>query len=292
MTIDFPTLLITALFVSQIAVCSFFSAHSFTKVNKLMLERCPPQQYPKLYPLGAEKLQQHHTLRMALRMGIASVGILVLIVSLTQHASAIELSDRMIWVAMAQALPTLLLIPHLLSVAKALKAMPPPAVRSAELRALRVTDFVSSVSIVLAIGASVVPVLLAVWFALHGAPSGSTRQWIMAIFPALLLARMLYVLLAPVPMARPDPYMSDPDLFRARQLRMRLLFGMAIYMGIYCALLQLWVAGLLHIDRVFINACVSLLVQFFSLRMSGLLRRDLETRDFTPYRAGPATGST
>jgi hypothetical protein len=47
-------------------------------------------------------------------------------------------------------------------------------------------------------------------------------------------------------MARPNPYMSDADLFRARQVRLRMLFGMGILMGIYMSFMQLLAAGLLQ----------------------------------------------
>jgi hypothetical protein len=102
---------------------------------------------------------------------------------------------------------------------------------------------------------------------------------------------MCHILLISSTMARPDPYISDADLFRARRLRMRVTFRMAIFMGLYLALMQLWISGLLHVDRVFINAGVSVLVQLVALRFSNLLREDMEVRDFSPYRAEPTTGA-
>jgi hypothetical protein len=292
MNIDFPIVLITTLFISQIVVCSFLSARSFASTNNLMREKYPPQEYPKLYPISAERMQRQHTQRMALRMSIAGVAILVLIASLSQHATAYQLAERLLWVAIAQMLPTLLLLPHQLSITRALKAMPPPAVRSAELRAWRVTDLVSPTAIALAIVASTIPLCMAAYFWLHGTPNGNKRPWILALICGLLLARMLYLLLVPSTMTRPDPYMSDSDLLRARQMRIRMLFSMGIFMGIYVTFMQLLVAGLLQIDRVFVIAGVSVLVQLLSLRMSGMVRKLIDKRDFTPYRAEPAQGTS
>jgi hypothetical protein len=292
MTLDLPTALIAAIFASQIVVCSFISAWRFKQANQSMLRNYPPRDFPKLYPITAEKMQQQHTQRMALRMGVAGLAILVLIVSLAQQATAYQLAERLLWVAMAQMLPMLLFLPQQLGIARALKAMPPPAVRSAELRAWRVTDFVSPTAIALALAASTAPLCVATYFWLQGTPSGNNRLWVMALFCGLLLARMLYVLLVPATMKRPDPYISDADLFRARQARMRLLFSMGIFMGIYITFMQLVTAGLLQIDRVFVIAGVSVLVQLLSLRMSGMLRNIIEKRDFTPYRAEPTAGAS
>jgi hypothetical protein len=290
MTIEFPTVLITMLFISQIVVCSFVSARRFSQANDLLRQKYPPQQYPKLYPISAEKIQGQYIQPMAMRMGIAGLAILVLVVSLTQHASAYQLAERMLWVAMAQLLPTLLLLPQQLGIMRALKTMPPPAVRSTELRAWRVKDFVSPTAITLAIVASTISLCVTTYFWLHGTLSGNNRLWFAGLVCGFLLARMLYLLLVPNTMARPDPYMSDADLFRTRQLHLRVLFGAGILMGIYMTFIQILAAGLLQIDRVFVIAGVSVLVQLLSLRMSGMARNIIEKRDFTPYRAEPAQG--
>lgn len=285
MSPDFQTFLIAITFASQIVVCSFLSAWRFAHAYTRMLVKFPPAEFPRLYPLAPEKMQLHHNLRMALRLVVGVAAILILALGLIRGVGAATLLQWMLWVAIAQMAPLFLAIPQKLQLARALRAMPAPAVRSVELRSWRLTDFVTPTEIVLGIVVSTFPLLAAGYFYFN-LPSGHAQPPSIAVaICALLLLRMLYVVFVPVAMPRPDPYMSEADVFRNRRVRMQTLFRVGIFLGVYVTFMQLWSGGAFHLDRIYIAVGASLLIQMTSWRWSGQMLATLAERDFTPYRA-------
>lgn len=285
MSPDFQTFLIAITFASQILVCSFLSAWRFARAYTTTLEKFPPAEFPRLYPLAPEKMQLHHNLRMALRLAVGVAAILVLAFGLIRDVSAMTLLQWMLLTALAQMAPLLIAIPQKLQLARALRAMPAPAVRSVELRSWRLTDFVTPAEIAIGIVTSTFPLLVAGYFYFHLPAGNDQPPTIAVVICALLLARMVYVVSVPVAMPRPDPYMSEADVFRARRLRMQTLFRVGAILGVYVAFMQLWSGGAFHLDRIFVGVGGSLLIQMASWRLSGQLLSTLAERDFTPYRA-------
>jgi hypothetical protein len=288
MSFDVTTVLIGAIFTSQILVVSFLSAWRFARANRLMRQNYPAGDFPRLYPISPEQMQRQHTLRMAVRVtiGIAAVGVLVL--SLVRGIPAARLADYMIWAALAQILPMLLFLPWQIRIARTIRAMPAPAVRSAELRSWRVVDFVTPAVIALAIAASVMALSAVTYFYIRDPSRHIAPALFGWIFNGLVLLRMLYLLFGSATMARPDPYMSDDDLYHSRRTRVRMLFRMAIIMGVYFTFMQFWGAGVLRIDRVHIQSAVSVMIQLTSLFLTHRLLRLVAERDLTPYRADAA----
>ena len=175
-------------------------------------------------------------------------------------------------------------IPWALKIARAFRALPPPAVRSTELRPWRTVDFVSPFIIGLGLVASVL--------AIGCAPIAWSQQprplqviVVCAGASLAVLIRMLYVLLGPVTFPRADPYMTEGDTFRARQRRFNMLFLAAAFMGFYGAFMQLYAAHLVRFDLVYICIGVSVLVQVIALGSVSVHLHDFDRRDFSVYRA-------
>jgi hypothetical protein len=198
----------------------------------------------------------------------------------------------MIWVAIAQMLTILLFGAQQIRLAKALREMPAPAVRSAELRPWGVVDFVPKVWITLGVTMSALSLACVAYYFFQN-PSRNITPLHTLVFAlnALLLARMLYVLTRPVVMAIPDPYMAAEDVFRGRQQRLRLLFRGATIMGAYSVFMEVYGAGQLRFDWMYLAAGVSVLGQLLSVRMTHLVQSAITRRDLSPYRAEPTRHS-
>jgi hypothetical protein len=289
MTLDFLLILVTAMFASQIVVCSFVSAWRFSRAEQLAREKYPPAEYPRLYPLPPKQMQREHRMRMTVRVAIGVAAAAVLAIDLLQGIGATRLATHMIFVAMAQVLPTLLFFPQHLRLARALRDMPAPAVRSAELKPWRLTDFVSPGLIAAGIITSALSLVSVTWFHFHSiSPHSMPMSAYSFVINALLLARMLYVLLTPIVMARPDPYMTAEDVFLARQRRLRMLFRAGTVLGAYVAFMQLYAAGYVRFDYAYLAMGVSLMCQMLSLRMTQMITSTISERDLAPYRAEAA----
>lgn len=284
MPLDFPVLLVTAVFASQILVCSFLSAWRFAHATRLMQQNYPPQEYPRLYPIPADQMSRQAALRNTARIAIGIAAALVLAVGLARGIGAARLAQYMMWAAMAQLLPLLLALPLHIRMSRAMRAMPAPSVRSADLRSWKAVEFVAPAEIALGITASCVALACTLYFCLRGAQL-SFALVLSAAINGLLLLRMLHVLVGPTIMRRPDPYMSDDDLYRARRFRMLMLFRMAILMGVYFSFILVWASGLLKVDSIYIAAGISVLVQLASLFFTHRMLRAVTDRDVTPYRA-------
>ncbi len=124
---------------------------------------------------------------------------------------------------------------------RALRDMPAPAVRSAELHRWQVTDFVSSIWIALGVGAATLSIVSALYFhlqdagqeyRLHGTPQHALTLAIGAL------------------------------------LRMRLLFVGGTAMCAYLTFMQMYAAKQIVFEHYYLAAGVSILVQLLSLRMT------------------------
>jgi hypothetical protein len=285
MTFDFPTALIVAVFASQILVMSFIAPRIYSRAVKSSQQRHPPQEYPKLYPIAPETLTRQNRFLGILHLVIGSTGAAVLVVSLARGTNARDLAGSMLLVYLAQLLPPLLRLPLQLKLLRAMRAMPAPAVRSAELRHWRVVDFIPRLLIGLGLAASALALACTAYFLLRPSPVQYQLLLFSLVINGYLMLRMLFVLLRPIAIPRPDPYMSADDLFQSRRTRLRILFGGAVFMGVYAAFMQLYAAGLVRLDFLYICAGVSILCQLLILRVVQLAQRALAGRDLTAYRA-------
>jgi hypothetical protein len=117
----------------------------------------------------------------------------------------------------------------------------------------------------------------------------------MALFCSLisgaLLLRMLYVLLGRVTLMRADPFMSTADIFRVRRRRLGALFRGGAGLGAFYTFALLYQAQLVRLDfgQMYSFVGLSIAFQLLWLALVSAQGRDLETRDFSVYRADSGT---
>lgn len=290
MTLDFQRILFAAVFASQIVVLSFYVPQRWRRYRVLMFTRYPPEEYPRLYPVPREKMKRRLALAVPLHLVIGSISAITLVVGLVHGADSLELGRRMFTCLLFQILPAYLSMFLMIRVAKAFRAMPPPSVRSVELRAWHTADFVSPLWIGLGIAGQVIAITCAVVAYLHRREA-LLMVLICSLISGALLLRMLYVLLGRVTFTRADPFMSTADTFRVRQRRFRALFSGGAALGACYAFLLVYQAQLVQLDfaREYSFVGLSIVFQLLWLSLASAQGRDLETRDFSVYRADNGT---
>jgi hypothetical protein len=290
MTLDLQRILFAAVFASQIIVLSFYVPRRWRRCHALMFTRYPAEEYPRLYPVPREKMERRLALAMPLHLAIGSISAITLVVGLLRAADSLELARRMFTCLLFQILPAYLSMFLMLRVAKAFRAMPPPSVRSVELRPWRAVDFISPPWIALGLAGQVIALTCALAAYLH-----RREALLMVLFCSLisgaLLLRMLYVLLGRVTFMRADPFMSTADTFRVRQRRFRALFRGGAALGGFYAFGLLYQAQLVHLDfdREYTFVGLSIVFQLLWLALVSAQGRDLESRDFSVYRNDSGT---
>ena len=285
MTVSFDSVLIAATFATQIFLLAFYLPRRRRLKLEWLFTRYPQAEYPRLYPVSPGRMAATLLLLQSIQRLVGVAAVLVLALGFVYANSTLEYGRWMIWTLIAQLVPASLAIPWEVKMARAFRAMPPPAVRSAELRPWRTVDFVSPFLIGLALTGSVL--------AIGCAPIAWSQQPrpLNVIVPCAgaslaMLIWMVYVLLGPITFQRTDPYMAEGDTFRARQRRFKKLFLAAAFMGFYGAFMQLYAAHLVRFDLVYICIGVSVLVQLIALWSVSTHLHDVERRDFSVYRSG------
>ena len=283
MSQHFETMVIAVVFASQIAVLSFFTPYRRRKIHALMTMSYPPSEYPRLYPVAKERMNRMLAFFKPVHFAIGVGSIVTLFAGLAFAESPEQFGRWMFYCLTLQVLPMYVSLPWAIKVQRAFRAMPPPSVRSAELRQWRVNDFVSPFWITLGLVGQALALTCTAVAYIHQ-PDTLRLVIFSSLVSVLLLLRMSYVLLGPAPLMRPDPYMAPADTFRLRQRRFKMLFRGGAVMGAYIALMLLYSAQLLHFDFGFIWAGVSIVFQLLGLALVSAQGRDLNTRDFTVYR--------
>jgi hypothetical protein len=291
MVTDIQTVLIALVFASQILVLSCLTPRRRNHFYALMFTRYPPQEYPRLYPISPERIQHIQSFFKPLHLifGIGAAGTLG--VGLIRGMPAPELARWMLYCMLVQILPLYLALPWSIKWTKAYRAMPPPRMRSAELRPWRIVDFVSPLRIGLGLFGLGLALVCAVAAHLHRPHLLILSVWC-ASFSGLLLLRMIYVLVRPIHLGRPDPYMSATDTFRARQHRFRIQFRVGAVFGGFFSLIELYLAQLIRLDGVYLLIAISILFQLIGIGLVLAQGRDLKTRDFSVYRGDGAAQPT
>jgi hypothetical protein len=113
----------------------------------------------------------------------------------------------------------------------------------------------------------------------------------LGLFPALIgSSLMLFAMVSAlfghkVAAARADPFMSQADTFRARQRIYRGLFVAGAAFGAWGTFTLLYNAGFLQFDVAYWFVIASVISQLTGLTLVSEWNRDLNTRDFSVYRA-------
>ena len=287
MSLDIRTVLIAIFFGSQVFVLSFLTPRRSRQFHALMFRRYPPEQYPKLYPAPREKLQRRLDSMRPVYLAIGGGAAVTLLVSLIHGADSVELARRMFCWLLLQILPLYICLFWMISADRALRAMPPPYVRSVELRPWRIVDFVSPLWIGLGLVGQVLALACSRVAYLHRREALPMVLFCSIISGALLI-RMSYVLLGGAAFTRPDPCMSAADIFRVRQQRFRGLFGGGAALGASFAFMLLNQAQLVRFEQVYGLIGASIAMQLVWLAVISSQNRDLDKRDFSVYRADGA----
>jgi hypothetical protein len=283
MSPDFETSLMTVVFASQIGVLSFFTPYRRRRNHEFMVTSYPPAEYPRLYPVPKEAMDRRLALFRPVHFAIGVASVAALVAGLLYAGSPAQYGFWMIGCLLAQILPMYISMPWALKVARAFRAMPPPRVRSVELRPWRILDFVSPVWVVLGLGLQALALTCAVVAYQHQARTLRVGVFCGVISSALLL-RMCYLLLGPVPLTRTDPYMTPEDTFRVRKRRFTLLFCGGGALAAFNAFILLYGAHFMRFDYGYIWAGMSISFQLTGLALVSAQRRELQTRDFSVYR--------
>ena len=281
---SFDSVLIAAIFATQIFLLAYYLPRRRRRRLERMFTRYPPAEYPRLYPVSQERMARTLLLLQSIQLLIGVAAVFVLVLGFAYANNTFEYGRWMMWTLIAQLVPPSLGIPWALKMARAFRAMPPPAVRSTELRPWRTVDFVSPFTIGLGLAGSVLAISCAP-IAWSQQPRPLNVIVICAGASLAILIRMVYVLLGPITFPRPDPYMTDGDTFRARQRRFNMLFLAGAFMGVYGAFMQLYVVHLVRFDMVYICIGVSVLVQLIALASVSAHIHDFDRRDFSVYRS-------
>lgn len=282
---DYQTLLIAIVFASQIIVLSFYAPRRWQRYHARLLEKYPREEYPLLHPLPREELDRKFTLFRPVHL-ISGVGAtLALLAALIYADSARGLAGPMVMCLLVQVmLPLYIALPLEVRIQKGLSSMPPPSRRSVELRKWRVTDFISPLWVGLGLTMQLLSLGCAVAVYLY-------RPGTLGVFPALIGSA---VVLSAMGLAlfghrfaatRADPFMSPADTFGVRQRNYRGLFVVGAAFGAWGTFTLLFNAGFLHFDVAYWFVMFSVIAQLYALALVSGRNRDLDTRDFSVYRA-------
>jgi hypothetical protein len=287
MSLDIQTVLIAFLFGSQIFVLSFLTPRRSRQFHARMFSRYPPEQYPKLYPVPRQKVQRRLDAMRPVHLAVGGGAAVTLFVSLIQGADSVELARRMFCWLLFQILPLYLSLIWMIKAARAFRGMPPPHVRSVELRPWRIVDFVSPLGIGLGLVGQVMALACSMVAYLQRREALPMVLFCSIISGALLI-RMIYLLLGRAAFTRADPYMSAADTFRVRQRRFRAFFGGGAALGACFAFMLLTQAQFVRFEQMYSFAGISIVIQLVWLALVSAEGRDLDKRDFSVYRADGA----
>ncbi len=288
MTLDLQSVLLVAVFASQIIVLSFYAPLRWRRYYVLMFTRYPPEQYSRLYPVPKREIARRLSIFRRTHLLIGVVAAVIFIVTLVNAPSSKVFAAFMsVTLVMQFGVPVSIAMPLGFRIWKAFRAMPPPSARSAELRPWRITDFVSPVWIGLGLSMQALGLACAVIGYLYW-PKALGPAVVFMVIGGALLVTMIYSLFSPRGFSRPDPYMSGADTFSDRQRRYRVRFRTGAVAGPIQALIVLS-GGPVHIDYGYMSIGVSVYMQLWALWFVTSQLRDLEMRDFSVYRAESST---
>ncbi|MGB6487703.1 MAG: hypothetical protein WBE91_12535, partial [Steroidobacteraceae bacterium] len=242
MASNYELLAIAVLFASQILVISFYVPFAWQQYRELLFKRYPPESYPRLHPLPKRDLERKFAIFKPMYLCIGACASLALIGCLAYGAKPGQLAGLMQIFLLVELLPIYIALPLQVRVNRALRAMPPPSPRSAELRRWRLRDFISPLWIGLGFVGQALALSCAVIVYLHHPNTLGIIPT--TIFSSGMLVVMSYALYGVGVITRADPYMSARDTFRARRRLCYALFIAAAALGAWKTFVLLYNVGL------------------------------------------------
>ena len=217
---------------------------------------------------------------------IGAGAILTFLAGLIYADSLRGLAEPLIMCLLVQLmLPLYVALPLEVRIRQGLSSMPPPSRRSVELRRWRVTDFVSPLWVGLGIAVQVLNLACAVAVYLYR-PGTQGLLFTGITSGAILLAMSIPLFgFGSAITARADPFMSQADTFRVRQRIYRFLYLGNPALSAWFTSSLVFNAGIIQLDLAYQFVIFSVLSQLFGLALVSGQKRDLNTRDFSVYRA-------
>ena len=142
MSFSATTALVTPVFAAQIMVLSIWAPFQLHEAYSRLKHQYPPSDYPRLYPVAPLTNERFTSMLLVVRLVIVLASMTLFAVELFAGRGPHTLARTLVWSLLAQSVPALMRLPWQLALARAFRAMPPPPVRSAELRPTRLTEFV------------------------------------------------------------------------------------------------------------------------------------------------------
>jgi hypothetical protein len=276
-------LLIAAVFASQILVLSFLTPFRWQQYYVLMFKRYPPELFPRLYPVATEAIERRLATFRITALAVGAGSGVVFIANLLYATRPLQVWEYMILCLVAQAAPWCMALILDIQVKRAFLTMPAPSIRSVDLRRWRLTDFVSPLSVGVALAAQASALACAVMMRMYH-PNAANILFFGVTSSAWLLL-MTYLLFGHAVFLRADSYMTSADAFQTRQRRYRRLFLFGTLYGAFGALSLLWTAHVIHLRVAYVAMAISAFFQLRAIIGVSDRRRNLEGRDFSVYRA-------
>lgn len=162
--------LLYMVFISQIFVISYFLPRKLRQRANEMMSNYPCDQYPKLYPISADKIHQKINQLMSLTYGVLVLGAVLVVHGL--YAQSDEMlgwdSQSVIMIYyMLQVIPLVLLAFFGERYFKKMRRVNEATVRRAQLSPRNITNYVSKTFIGLAIGVYLMFIVLVAYITEH-----------------------------------------------------------------------------------------------------------------------------
>lgn len=293
MSFELPIMILTLAFIVQVTVMSFYTPYRIRHYFLALVEKFPQEEYPRLYPVSPEEFNRQQRILQRANTAIGIIGLLAFLLSLLlwredQVNSPFRDLNPYFMIAsycVIQMFPMLVYARWQRQAAKRMREMEAPKRRSAELRRLKITDYVSPAHITFGLAANALNLGFAAYCLVTG--TGPRNLMIYGILSSgFLLLMMLRPTLKTPQFKRIDPFLSPDDLFAQRRIQMSVLFRTS---GIY-ALFVLFIATSkaevigVDIDIAYGFTLLCLLLTVSSMRLGQFYSLTLQKTDFSVYR--------
>jgi hypothetical protein len=280
---DSRTVVAVAAALTQIVLFSFLLPWLRWRRLVRIKHRYPLAEHPRLHRMfGATSGPAHHFTQILAPL-IGFLGLSLLVWALRSATPPITLARWAYLFMLVQLVPFLPHLPLYLRVRRALRTQPPPVVRTAELSPRRITNYVSTLDIALALcGEGAFAIVCALYLpAFSGRILAGTVA--LVVINVLLLARIFYRLRGNLRFHTADTRMSTQDRKMIGSFQMRVLFRYVTGYSVLSSIVVLTGAGKVS-DPVYVFVVPSLFIQMVFLFFSIATSRFSETVDLSVYQ--------
>ena len=272
------------IFLSQIILISYYYPKQIiTRINTVV-GKFPPADYPKLYPVSLDKINNGKKIYWLINLVILTIGLALMFVygklsgeyaPNQKHAEGLPLMYGMI-----QFIPFLLLEISGFKQFKLMRASDARTSRKAELSPRKLFDYISP----LALGFTVVLIFSYILFALYMNDFIWSSEIIIKII-ALALSNILFICLTYWHLSgkKLDPYQANKDRIKQIRFSIRSMVFVSAFMSIFMLVTSLIeVYQLAHLE-IIINSLYFQVIAFYGVGAM-LKTMSIENIDFEVYK--------